>query len=79
MTVLHQHYLTIKVDIFGRRLNVSDVAERVSVIVLIQRLNPTDIVNVFADKYQELYTAVAYNAEMTWSVLKTKLLIWCPM
>ena len=25
--------------------------------------NPTDIVNVFADKYQELYTAVAYNAD----------------
>ena len=25
--------------------------------------NPTDIVNIFADKYQELYTAVAYNAD----------------
>ena len=25
--------------------------------------NPTDIANVFADKYQELYTAVAYNAD----------------
>ena len=38
MTVLHQHYVTIEVEIFGRRLNVSDVTERVSVIVLIQRL-----------------------------------------
>ena len=38
MTVLHQQYLTIEVEIFGRRLNVSDVTERVSVIVLIQRL-----------------------------------------
>ena len=38
ITVLHQHYLTIEVEIFGRRLNVSDVTERVSVIVLIQRL-----------------------------------------
>ena len=61
MTVLHQHYLTIEVVIFGLRTEIKRIRRNRTCFsnCVDSAFNFTDIVNVFADKYQELYTAVA--------------------